>query len=113
MQFFYVKMLAYFFLRKINPPRIIAPPIPCKKVKLSPSMIPQATATIGINKVTVDANSGLETLINLYCNIMASPVPKMDKVATNPNPIIFSLVKENSWKKFEKYKANKDGKNKT
>ena len=44
---------------------------------------------------------------------MASPVPKMDKVATNPNPIMFSLVKENSWKKFEKYKANKDGKNKT
>ena len=76
-------------------------------------MIPQATATIGIIKVTVDANSGLETLINLYCNIMASPVPKMDKVATNPNPIMFSLVNENSWKKFEKYKANKDGKNKT
>ena len=48
--------------RKMSPPRIINPPKPCIVVSSSPSKIPHITATTGINKVTVDANKGVETL---------------------------------------------------
>lgn len=50
-----------FALKKISPAIIIPVPINCIIPNFSPSKIPQIIATIGISKVTVDANKGVET----------------------------------------------------
>ena len=48
------------FLKKSNPAIIIVAPTICTIVNISPSKTPQIIATIGINKVTVDANNGVD-----------------------------------------------------
>lgn len=63
LRFFYGVLMG-FARRKINPAKMTIAPNPCIKVKFSPSNNPQITATTGINKVTVEANNGVEMLSN-------------------------------------------------
>lgn len=64
LQFFYF-FAAGICRRKINPAKITTAPNPCIIVSFSPSSTPQMIATTGISKVTVEANSGVETLKSL------------------------------------------------
>lgn len=92
---------------------MIRAPIDCIRVSVSPSNIPQMIATIGISKVTVEANNGVEILSNLKFIIIANPVPKIDNIATNPNPVRCPASKLKREKNPEITKAVKEGKNNT